>query len=126
MADLGGILCEEKDHESARAAYREALEIFAALGHRRGIARALEGFGCMAVAQGEASRTLKLCGAASHLRRMIGAPLPRAEQSKLDQMLVPAWSSLTASRGQSEWEAGYSMTLEKAIQYSLEDSAPAI
>lgn len=123
LTDLGSIDCEEQRHESARAAYREALEIFAALGHRRGIARALEGLGCLALECGDVWRALKLCGAAAHLRRLIGAPLPPAEQTKLDQQLRPAWKALSEAAARDAWAEGYAMSVEKAIQYSLEDSA---
>jgi tetratricopeptide (TPR) repeat protein len=125
LTDLGSIDCDRENHESAYAAYREALEIFTSLGHRRGIARALEGFGCLALARGEAGRALKLCGAASHLRRLIGAPLPPAEQSNLDQKLQPAWESFSEAEGKRVWAEGYAMSVEKAIQYSLEEPGKA-
>ncbi len=126
LTDLGSIDCEQEEYESARAAFCEALEIFAELGHRRGIARALEDFGCLALARGEAARALKLCGAAAHLRRLIGAPLPPAEQSKLDEKLRPAWKSLSEPRGKGAWADGYAMNLERAIQYCLEEPETAI
>ena len=105
---------------AAHAAYREALEMFASLGHRRGIARALEGCSVLALAQGDASRALKLAAAAAHLRRLISAFLPRAEQLKLDQMLQPAWESLNELEGKDAWAQGSAMSLGQAIQYSLE------
>ena len=121
LTDLGYIDCEQGDHLAAHAAYREALEIFAGLGHRRGMARALEGSACLALAQGHAARALKLAAAAAHLRRLISAPLPQAEQSKLDQTLLPAWESLSEAEGKRAWAEGSAMSLEKAIQYSLEE-----
>ena len=85
LTDLAYIDCEQGDHVAAHAACREALEIFAGLGHRRGMARALEGSACLALAQGHAARALTLAAAAAYLRRLISAPLPQAEQSKLDR-----------------------------------------
>jgi hypothetical protein len=79
-SDLGSIDCERGDHPAARAEYRETLEIFARLGHRRGTARALEGSACLALAQGQAPRELKLTAAAMHLRQLISTPLPPTEQ----------------------------------------------
>jgi predicted ATPase len=126
LTDLASIDCEQGDHLAAHAACREALEIFDGLGHRRGIARALEGSACLALAQGHAERALKLAAAAAHLRQLISAPLHQAEQSKLDQTLLPAWESLSEAEGKRAWGEGSALSLEQAIQYSLEDPASAI
>jgi predicted ATPase/DNA-binding winged helix-turn-helix (wHTH) protein len=125
LTDLGYIDCEQGDHLAAYAAYREALEIFAGLGHRRGMARVLEGCACLALARGHAARALKLAAAAAHLRQLISAPLPQAEQSKLDRTLLPAWKSLSDAEGKGAWEEGSAMSLEKAVEYSLEESGSA-
>jgi predicted ATPase/DNA-binding winged helix-turn-helix (wHTH) protein len=125
LADLGYIDCERGDHLAAQTAYREALEIFADLGHRRGIARALEGCACLALARGHAGRALTLAAAAAHLRRLISAPLPQAEQLKLDRTLQPAWKSLNEQEAKCAWAEGSTMRLERAIQYSLEESGSA-
>jgi hypothetical protein len=111
---------------AAHAAYREALEIFAGLGHRRGMARAMEGSACLALAQGHAERALKLAAAGAHLRQLTSAPLHQAEQSKLDQTLLPAWESLSEAEGKRAWAEGSAMSLEKAVQYSLEEPESAI
>ena len=125
LTDLAYIDCEQGDHLAAQAACREALEIFAGLGHRRGIARAVEGSACLALAQGHAERALKLAAAAAHLRQLISAPLHQAEQSKLDQMLQPAWQSLGEAEGKGAWTEGSAMSMERAIQYSLEEPESA-
>jgi predicted ATPase/DNA-binding winged helix-turn-helix (wHTH) protein len=125
LTDLAYIDCERGEHAAAHAACREALQIFASLGNRRGIARALEGSACLAIAQGRAERALKLAAAATQLRHLIGAPLHWAEHSKLDQTLLPAWKSLSEAEGRSAWEQGAAMTVETAIQYSLEEPGSA-
>jgi predicted ATPase/DNA-binding winged helix-turn-helix (wHTH) protein len=126
LTDLGYVSCEQGDHWAALKAYREALQIFLGLGHRRGMARALEGSACLALAQGRAARALTLAAAAARLRQLISAPLPQAEQLKLDQTLQPAWETLSELEGKSVWAKGFAMSLEKAIQYSLEGSDSAI
>ena len=126
LTDLAYIDCEQGDHLAAHSACREALETFARLGHRRGMARALEGSAFLALAQGQAERALKLAAAAAHVRQLIGTPLHPAEQSKLDQMLLPAWESLSETEGKSAWAEGSAMSLEKAIEYSLEEPGSAI
>jgi predicted ATPase len=126
LTDLGSIDCEQGDHVAAHAAYREALEIFSGLGNRRGMARALEGSACLALARGHASRALTLAAVANNLRQMINAPLPQAEQLKLNRALSSAWESLTGPAGKTAWAEGSAMSLEKAIQYSLEEPESAI
>jgi len=125
LTDLGYMDCEEGDHGAAFAGYCEALAIFARLGHRRGIARALEGSACLSLARGRAARALTMAGAAAHLRRLISAPLPQAEQLKLDATLAPAWQSLGESEATRAWETGATMRLEKAIEYCLEEPVSA-
>jgi predicted ATPase len=125
LTDLGYIDCEEGNHAAAQAAYCESLELFAGLGHRRGIARTLEASACLALAQGHAARALRLAGAAAQLRRQIGARLTQAEQIKLDDSLLPAWSSLGEREAKRAWEEGSALTLEQAIQYSLLGSRAA-
>ena len=126
LTDLAYIDCEQGDHLAAHAACREALEIFASLRHRRGIARTLESSACLALAQGYAERALKLAAAAAHLRQSISAPLPRAEQGKLDQTLLPAWKSLGEGEAKRAWAEGSAMSVEHAIQYSLGQLESAI
>jgi predicted ATPase/DNA-binding winged helix-turn-helix (wHTH) protein len=124
LTDLAQIACDERDHVTAHTAYREALTIFGALGHKRGIARALEGFACSALAQRDPARALAISAAAAHLRQWIGAPLMPAEQSKLSEKLQPAWTSLSGEDSQAAYARGWAMSLETAIQYSLEESRP--
>jgi len=122
QTDLGYLYCAQGNFEAAHASYLEALQLFAGLGHRRGIARTLEGIGCLAAGRGHSERALKLAAAAAHLRRQIGASLTPAEQSKLDERLFSAWHSLPGPKGRHAWAEGSAMSLERAIQYSLDDS----
>jgi predicted ATPase/DNA-binding winged helix-turn-helix (wHTH) protein len=124
LTDLGYLDCEQGEYSGGREAFREALEIFALLGHRRGVARVMEGYGCLALAEGHAARALRLAAAAAHLRRLISAPLPQADQSKLDEMLLPGWKSLSEAEGIGAWAEGYAMSMEEAMQYSLEEPEP--
>jgi Flp pilus assembly protein TadD len=122
LADLGYVCCQQKDYEAAHAAYRQALELFSQLGHKRGMARALEGFACLAAAQSDPARALTLAAAATHLRQLISAPLPQAEQSKLDQALSSAWESLGDTKGKAAWAEGSAIGIERAIEYSLQQN----
>ena len=123
LADLGYVSRERKQYDTAHEAYREAIQVFAELGHKRGIARALEGSACLAAALGHAPRALKLAAAAEHLRRLISAHLPPAEQHKLDENLSLAWKSLSKTEGKRMWAEGSTMSIDQAIQYSLQESS---
>jgi hypothetical protein len=126
LTDLGRVACDQGDHDAAHAAYREGLEIFTSLGHKRGIARALEGFACSAWAQGNPGRALAIAASAAHLRQLISAPMPPLERLKFDQRLQPAWKSLNEREGQAAWEQGWARALENAINYALEKADSAI
>jgi predicted ATPase len=126
LTDLAQIACDERDHVSAHAAYREALGLFVSLGHKRGIARALEGFACFALAQRDPARALAITAAAAHLRQWIGAPLMPAEQSKLNDKLQPAWTSLNDTDSGAAYAQGWAMSLDTAIKYALEESGSPI
>ena len=119
LADLGTIACEVGELSVAFANFRESLDIFSSLEHRRGIARVLEGLACYALARDDSRRALQIAAAASHLRKMVSAPLTPAEQSKFDQKLLSAWRKLGEAEGKKAWTDGYAMTLENAIDYSL-------
>jgi len=120
LADLGHVCSQKREYDAAHAAYREALTVFAELGHKRGMARSFEGSACLAAAQGYAARALKLAAAAAHLRHLIGAPLTQAEQARLNENLSGAWESLSETEAKDAWAAGSAMSLESAIQYSLQ------
>jgi predicted ATPase/DNA-binding winged helix-turn-helix (wHTH) protein len=120
LADLGTVYCELSDYPKAHHTYRQAMEIFKELGHRRGIARALEGIACLAAAQGDAGRALRLAAAAAHLRRQVGASLPGEEQNRLDERLRRGWEKLGPVAGNEAWAKGFSMSLDKAVDYALD------
>jgi tetratricopeptide (TPR) repeat protein len=121
LTDLGYIDSEQGEHLAGHTAFRDAMELFAGLGHRRGMARVLEGYACLALAEGHAARALTLAAAAAQLRRLISAPLPQAEQSKFDRTLAPAWKTLSDPEGKDAWAKGSTMSPETAMQYSLEE-----
>ena len=125
LADLGSLAREEKDYPTARSMYRGSMKIFQELDHRRGIARVLEYFACLAAAQLEAERSLRLAGAAAALRQNIGAPLTPAEQAKLETSLHAARQTLTNKGGAAAWLEGWALPAERAIEDVLmpEDSS---
>lgn len=121
LTDLGSIDCDENRPSDARTAFGKALEIFVKLGHRRGIARVMEGYACVAVAAGQPARALALGAAASHIRRVIKAPLSQREQSKVDRTLRPARELLNETEADHAWMAGESMSMEESIKFAMSE-----
>jgi predicted ATPase len=119
LADLGSLAKEKTDYRTARSMYRESIRVFQELDHRRGIARLLEYFACLASAQLEAERSLRLAGAAAALRQNIGAPLTPAEQAKLETSLHAARQALTNKVGATAWLEGWALPAERAIEEVL-------
>ncbi len=119
LADLGRLAGEKRDYPTARSMYRESIKVFQELDHRRGIARLLEYFACLAAAQLEAERSLRLAGAAAALRQNIGAPLTPAEQAKLETSLHAARQALTNKVGATAWLEGWALPAERAIEEVL-------
>jgi hypothetical protein len=99
--------------------YRESLEVFVGLEHRRGVARVLEGVACLALAKGDARRALLVVSAAANLRESLGAPLPPAEQKKLDDRMLGAWESLSETDAESAWAEGREIALEDVIKLAV-------
>jgi hypothetical protein len=119
LNDLGNLAREQRQAATAHSLYRESLKVFQALEHKRGIARLLECFACLATAESEPERSLRLAGAAAALRQNIGAPLTPAEQAKLEALLEPARQALSNTRSATAWLDGWSMPVERAIEEVL-------
>ena len=119
LADQGSLAREQRDFATAQALYQESLRIFQELDQKRDIARLLECFACLAAAQSEAKRSLRLAGAAAALRQRIGALRPPAEQVKLESILDTARQGLTETSRVAAWSEGWAMPVEQAIEEVL-------
>jgi tetratricopeptide (TPR) repeat protein len=123
LGDLGNLARDHSDYSGARAFYEESLRIFQELEHKRGIARLLDCFAGCAAAEGKPERALHLAGAAAALREKLGAPLPRADQVRLERSLEPAREALPDRDGADIWMEGWAMPLENAIESALESGS---
>ncbi len=126
LTDLGSLAIDQGDIEMALTRLREAFNAFQQLGgHKRGLARVLEGFACAAARQGDASRALRLAGAAAALRNVLGTSLVPAEQRQLLSNLRRADQQLGTADRSRVWMEGWTMTMERAIEYALAGSEPS-
>jgi hypothetical protein len=97
--------------------------MFQELGHKRGIARALECLAASAAAQSNAEKSLHLAGAAAALRQRLGAPLTPTEQSRLEKALEFARRTLGSAAGLTAWMEGWAMPVEQAVGEALDGDA---
>ena len=119
LSDLASLSCDQGNNAEARRLYGESIKMFQELGHKRGIARALECLAVSAAAQSQAEHALNWAGAAAALRQRLGAPLIYAEQRRLDKALEFARRALGDAAGLTAWMEGWAMPLEQAIQQAL-------
>jgi predicted ATPase len=119
LSDMGNLASDQGHHGQARSSYGDSLKIFHELSHKRGIARLLECFATSAAAQAQPERALRLAGAAAALRQTLGAPLPRADQKKLEKSLGAARRALPETEGTAAWMEGWAMPVDGAIENAL-------
>jgi len=116
---LADVVLDEGDYASARPLLDESLAINRELGDQTAIAYLIEDYAGLAAAQARPELALRLAGFAAALREAIGAPLPPAEQARVDRMIAPAREALAGAAG-AEWDAGRALDLEQAIALALE------
>ncbi|MGB7876367.1 MAG: tetratricopeptide repeat protein [Anaerolineales bacterium] len=116
---LADVVLDEGDHAAARPLLDESLEINLELGDQTAIAYLFEDYGGLAAAEARPELALQLAGFAAALRESIGAPLPPAEQARVDRMLAPAREALPESLATANREVGRSLRLEQAIELAL-------
>jgi class 3 adenylate cyclase/tetratricopeptide (TPR) repeat protein len=116
---LADVVLDEGDYRAARPLLDESLAISRELGDQTAIAYLIEDYAGLAAAEAQPERALQLGGFAAALREAIGAPLPPAEQARVDRMLAPAHAALQHAAAE-EWAAGRALLLEQAIVLALE------
>jgi predicted ATPase len=119
LVDLGNLAREQGDEKKSRAHYAESMKLFQELGQKRGMARLLDCLACSAVMQSQPERALRLAGSAAAMRRVIGAPLPIAEQTRLEKTLDLARQSISPAKAAAAWMDGWTMATDNAIQEAL-------
>ena len=119
LEGLGRVAMVEGQHEEAHARLAESLRLLDEIGHRPGIADALESFAAFAAGLSKPQLALQLAGAAAALREAIGVP-----QSPLRRDLIEPWLSALQSTVDEDvcarsWAVGQAMTIQEAIALAL-------
>lgn len=113
---LQGELDESKQN------YQKSLLLFREISDKRGIAYCLEGFAKIALRLSLLTRATSLFGASDILRQTIRAPLGGVEAVELEQDLTTMRQQLGDKVFEMAFEEGQTMTMERAINFALEES----
>jgi hypothetical protein len=110
----------QNDLGRAADLYEESLLLAWDIGLNPVVLPTLEGYGCVAGAQGEAQRAARLWGAAQSLQEAKGIPRDTDWLEEADACI----SAVRSGMGEQAWEEalaeGRAMTLEEAVSYALE------
>jgi len=119
LVDLGNLARDHGDYQTSRSQYVESMKLFQELGQKRGMARLLDCLACSAALQSKPERALRLAGAAAAMRRVLGAPLPMAEQARLEKTLDLARQSVSPTIAAASWMDGWTTPADKTIREAL-------
>jgi non-specific serine/threonine protein kinase len=119
---LGNALLRRGDLDEAHRRFAESLTICRDIGHRRRLAYALEGLAGVAAGRGLWERSLRLAGAATALRELIGAPLWPAGLAALEYRVGPARQQLGPARAAECWSAGRALPLDAVVAEALAET----
>ncbi len=115
---LADVVLDEGDYAAARPLLDESLALNRDLGDQTAIAYLIEDYAGLAAAEAQPERALQLAGFAAALREALGAPLPPAEQARVDRMLALAHAALPDTAAQ-ERATGQALQIDQAIALAL-------
>ena len=120
LSALGNVASTQGDNASARALHEETLTIYRELGDQRGIARSLLGLADVAFAFACPARAACIWAGAERLRETIGEKLPPSYIAGYDRQVAAARAAIgDDATFDLAWQEGRAMTLERAIEYAL-------
>ncbi|HYW25984.1 MAG TPA: helix-turn-helix domain-containing protein [Terriglobales bacterium] len=115
---LGVAAYLDGDHPEALRRGAASLVEYARIGHWSGVAGTLEGMAALAMAGGDAIRTLRLGGAAAAIRRQIGSPGTSWQAMVASVAFAPARAA-AGPAAEEAWAAGEHLSVPQAIEYAL-------
>jgi predicted ATPase/class 3 adenylate cyclase len=124
IAQLGYVALRQGDEAQARARFTQAQHLFAKGGLKIGVVYALEGFATLAVQQGRPERAARLFAWADATRDAIHNTRRPVEQLEVDHELNAIRSQIDEVMVETARAEGRAMTMEQAIAFALEHTAP--
>ncbi len=125
LAGIGWVALASLDLPTAAVSLAESLDLSMATGQRLGIARGLEAFAALAVVRGDDVTAVRLEGAASALREVVGQVRSAGAQARLDSLLAAAHHRLGPSAASAAAE-GRRLSTHEAVRYALASASPAV
>lgn len=114
---LGWIAMHEENWTLAVARLDESLEVRQEIGDKSGIAWCIERFAEIAMGMGQFEKAACLFGAAAGLRASIGSVIDPVDRSDVESRHEFLRSELGEERFAINWDEGYALTLEQALDY---------
>ncbi len=124
LAGIGWVALASLDVPTAAASLAESLDLSMATGERLGIARGLEAIATLAVVRGDDATAVRLEGAATSLREVVGQVRSAAAQARFDGLLAAAHHRLGSS-APSLLAAGRRLGTHEAVRDALAYAAAA-
>jgi predicted ATPase/class 3 adenylate cyclase/Tfp pilus assembly protein PilF len=125
LCNLGWMALLQNDLGRAADLYKESLAFAWDNGMKPIILPNLEGYACVAGAQGKAQRAARLWGAAQALQEAEGIPRDTDFLDEADERISAVRSGLGEQAWEEAWRKGRAMTLEEAVSYALEENGAA-
>ncbi len=117
-SEMGHILRWQGRNTEAAVRYSETIRVWSELGQRAAVARELESFALIAVAQGQSERAGRLFGAAEALRGANGSPMLPSERREYDEGLARLRGQMDEAALTLAWAAGRAMDMDQAIDFA--------
>ena len=121
LVALGRVMHARGETARAAALFREGLGLFRKIGHRLGIATALEGM-AGSVSSENAERAARLFGAAEAIRAAIGAPLPPVDRPAHERDAAAIRAHLAETAFAAAWAEGQAMPLAQVVSVALKEA----
>jgi predicted ATPase/DNA-binding XRE family transcriptional regulator len=127
---MGELARSQGDFKTARAHNLEALAIFRKVGfhtlliHRAQglVAYCLEASACLAFAQKQMERAIRLFSVSEKLYPPLRFEMPAARRSEHDQAILSARRASGEDSFATTWRLGEAMTVDEAVRYGLEET----
>jgi non-specific serine/threonine protein kinase len=95
-----------------------------AIDDRSGLQLLLETLAWMAAEGGQHQRAAMLLGSAEHVRKVTGIEVPDAQREQHERSIALALEGLGARPYDRSYERGFTMTIEDAVAFAVEDRLP--
>jgi predicted ATPase len=124
LTGLGDVYFHRKEFDLSVCHYTRAIGIWRELGNIPGLKMSLTGLARIAADRGDASRVARLLGNIEQPYIIIGILILSADPSEYEKFKENIRKQLTEAEWKSEYEKGYSMSLDEIILYatSINDS----